>query len=709
MREWEKRTDTNPEEIANWEKDGWFPHATNTGILTQTTPALDIDILDPDAADAVDDLVRSRLDGRAGIIVVRFGQRPKRAILMRTDVPFKKIRVPVTAPGGDTEQGIELLADGQQVVVAGIHPGTRQPYEWFGSSPQTVKWEDLPLISEKEAHALVDDIVALLVEEFGYTAKPRANGKNGRVHHKALEESIANGQALHDSTVALAPSLLAQGKTRDEVVAHLQKLMEKTPAADRDERWQARYNDIPRCVDDSVAWLEAERAKAAEGLDDLLEELNAEYAVVQIGGKTRVMGFEEDPVCRGCKVPMFQTHADFKAFHHKHKVRVVEQGRPKLVGRGKWWLDHPERRQYKGVVYAPGIELGPDIYNLWQGFACEAKEGDCSLYLDHMRNNVCQGNEEYYEYLLNKLAYGVQHPDKQGEVAVVLRGKEGTGKGIFVRIYGSLFGPHFKHISQPRHLTGNFNSLQQDCSVLFGDEVFFAGDRAGEGILKAIITEPTLQIEKKCIDTITAKNRMHIFLSSNSAWLIPAGADARRFFVLDVGDGQKQNTEYFGALNDQMYERGGREALLYMLLNLDISRFKVWKVPQTAALADQKQRSRRGVDALVEHMAAEGQLLEAHDLYPDIAVVTERKDRKGFFKAAQAFADFRHQQWVVVQKTLKEDWGCTRWHSGNLNGLRFPPLPELRRRFDERHGPQVWDDPAADWRFVGEAVENPGD
>jgi hypothetical protein len=318
-----------------------------------------------------------------------------------------------------------------------------------------------------------------------------------------------------------------------------------------------------------------------------------------------------------------------------------------------------------------------------------------------MKNNVCRGNDEHYQYLLHKLAYGVQRPDKQGEVAVVLRGKEGVGKGVFVRTYGNLFGSHFKHISNPRHLVGNFNSLQQDCSVLFGDEVFFAGDKQHEGILKAIITEPTLQIERKGIDTITAPNRMHIFLSSNSDWVIPAGADARRFFVLDVGDSHKQDYSYFKAIVEEM-DNGGREALLHLLLNLDLAGFEVRKVPQTAALADQKQRSRRGVDALIEHIALEGQLIEGHDFYPDVAVNTPRPDHKGFFREAQhIFPELRHQTWTVVQKALKEDWGCTSWHSHNLRGVQFPRLRDLRKRFDEKHGVQNWDDPEADWWWPG--------
>jgi Family of unknown function (DUF5906) len=436
-------------------------------------------------------------------------------------------------------------------------------------------------------------------------------------------------------------------------------------------------------------------------IDLVLAEMNAKYAVVQIGGKTRVMGFEDDPTYHGCKVPVFQTIADFKAFHDKHKIKT---GKKKLVGRGNWWIAHSERRQYEAVVYAPRLDTSDNVYNLWQGFTCEPKAGNCQLYLDHLYKNICRDNKEHYTYLLHKLAYGVQHPDKQGEVAVVLRGKEGTGKGKLVLTYGSLFGSHFKHISNPRHLVGNFNSLQHDCSVLFGDEVFFAGDRTHEGILKAIITEPTLQIERKGVDTFTAPNRMHIFLSSNNDWVVPAGSDARRFFVLDVGDDHKQDHKYFAAIDKQM-ANGGREALLHLLLDLDLTGFEVRNVPQTAALADQKQRTRRGIDAVIEHLAGEGELWEVRPGYPSMCITSERDGHKSFYRQAQSMApDLRHSTWTVVQKALKEEWGCEHWRANGLNGLKFLPLHALRARFDHKYGSQQWERPKDDWGSQGAHV-----
>jgi Bifunctional DNA primase/polymerase, N-terminal len=76
-------------EISEWESS--CRNARDTGILTRTTPAVDIDILDPEAADLIAGLVDEVIpDGCPRLI--RVGREPKRAILFRTDTPFQKFR-----------------------------------------------------------------------------------------------------------------------------------------------------------------------------------------------------------------------------------------------------------------------------------------------------------------------------------------------------------------------------------------------------------------------------------------------------------------------------------------------------------------------------------------------------------------------------------------------------------------------------------------
>ena len=360
------------------------------------------------------------------------------------------------------------------------------------------------------------------------------------------------------------------------------------------------------------------------------------------------------------------------------------------MGIGAWWLGQAKRRQYDGIVYAPGAHP-PGKLNLWSGLSCEPTDaGDCSLYLAHLTNNICSGDPNHSQYLLDWMADAVQNPGRQGETAVVMRGKEGVGKGVAAKYFGRLFGPHYVHVSQAGHLTGHFNGHLQQCSVLFADEAFFAGDKQHEGILKALITEDTLMIECKGLDAFAVRNCLHIIMSSNNDWVIPAGADARRYFVLTVSDDHKQDIPYFTAIAEQMVN-GGQQALLHHLLHRDLSDFNVRDVPQTDALADQKAYSRRGLDRVIESMAHDGILLAAHMTLPHVAVTSGEEDGSGFYAAAKKLVpDLKHVSSIVIKRLLKDAWGCKDWHVGNQRGLTFPLLSELRKRFDKKHGKQDW-------------------
>lgn len=336
-----------------------------------------------------------------------------------------------------------------------------------------------------------------------------------------------------------------------------------------------------------------ERARE-EVCEPMLRELNERHAVISdIGGKCRVVGEVLDrnlarPRLRVSK----QSFEDFRNRYMNLKVQtgVTKEKNPVYSPAGKWWLEHPMRRQFDTMVFAPGREV-PEAYNLWKGFACDAIPGDAHQpFLDHLKDNICQGDEEHYNYLVGWMARAVQNPGEQGHVAVVLRGGRGTGKGSAVQIFGSLWGRHFLHISSAKHLVGQFNAHLRDCVVLFADEAFYAGDRQHESTLKTLVTEDTLIVEGKGVDAEVASNYVHLIMASNEGWVVPAGADERRYFVLDVGEGKKQNKAYFRALHQAMNE-GGREALLHFLMTYDLSDFEVRDVPQTEALRDQKQQS----------------------------------------------------------------------------------------------------------------------
>src|SRR4029077_5563837 len=140
LKAWQEHRETNGAEIALWRK--LYPDAVNTGILTRLNPTIDIDLLIEEAAEAVEAMARERFEER-GHFLVRIGKWPKRAILLRTDVPFVKITLNLTAPNGKPEK-IEVLGDGQQVVLFGVHPETHRDYLWQGGEPGQIRYDELP-------------------------------------------------------------------------------------------------------------------------------------------------------------------------------------------------------------------------------------------------------------------------------------------------------------------------------------------------------------------------------------------------------------------------------------------------------------------------------------------------------------------------------------------------------------------------------------
>jgi len=104
---WSEKFDASPDEIALWSK--LYPDQRNTGVLTRLMPAVDIDLLNPEAAEAVEQLARARFEEH-GHIMARFGLAPKRAIPLRTDKPFKKIACKLIAPSGKAGQKSKFSA-----------------------------------------------------------------------------------------------------------------------------------------------------------------------------------------------------------------------------------------------------------------------------------------------------------------------------------------------------------------------------------------------------------------------------------------------------------------------------------------------------------------------------------------------------------------------------------------------------------------------
>jgi hypothetical protein len=333
--------------------------------------------------------------------------------------------------------------------------------------------------------------------------------------------------------------------------------------------------------------------RATQTVASVVAEFNARYMVVFEAGKAVIYASARDSLLNRSYFDRMSA-AD---------LRLLYLNRSAFVGRDKKggpihrpvadvWLGHKDRQQFiGGVIFDPsGQHVRSGMLNLWRGFAVQPRPGKWSRLQRHIHDIICSGHGDRYDYLMNWMDRLIQHPAEQGEVAIVLRGGEGTGKGTLAKVLRYILGQHALAVSNSKHLTGNFNGHLRDCVFLFADEAFYAGDPSHVGVLKSIITEPYLTIEAKYQNAVQMPNFLHLMMASNEEWVVPAALDARRFFVLEVSNARAKDHEWFGAIWEEM-EAGGYEAMLYDLLHHDLTGFNARRVPVTDALQEQRKLS----------------------------------------------------------------------------------------------------------------------
>jgi hypothetical protein len=403
----------------------------------------------------------------------------------------------------------------------------------------------------------------------------------------------------------------------------------------------------------------------------------------------------------------------FRQWFSNEQVLVGKTTRPI----GEVWLNHPHRRQYQGIEFAP-VGNRDGYYNLWRGFSVAPRAGSCKKFLDHLHDNVAQGDEYLFRWVVGWFAQIVQQPAEKIGTSLGLRGKQGAGKTIVGRVIGSLFPDHYRLVADPRYVTGRFNAHMVNLLLLQADEAFFAGDKREQGKLKDLVTGEEHPIEFKGIETIWVKNHIRLMATSNEDFVVPAGFDERRFALLDVRNAHAQDHDYFSAIVNEQ-DNGGREALLHHLQNFDSELVNLREIPKTTALLEQKIKTMTPEQAWWFETLKRGVLPWGID-EPNTCSTRKlfsRYVRHADIQGARrksietTIGTFLHRSvgpdLTVIQKkqyNLRDRFGREFTDTGQA--YVFPPLRECRKRFANQIGQEViWGDDA-DWRHEPKVAED---
>lgn len=357
-------------------------------------------------------------------------------------------------------------------------------------------------------------------------------------------------------------------------------------------------------------------APPSGGASSPLEKLNHRYTAVYEAGRFRVMHREENLDMPGRKYWVSSPEGDFCKFFSNRKVQVSPTRKMPL---GKAWIEWPHRATANGAAFDPKSEpatiLGNGRLNLWTGWGVTPCYGDWSLFREMIRNVLCSGNDEHFEYVLRWLAWTLQNPGLPSEVALVFRGLKGLGKGTIGETMITIFGSHGLAVSRRDQFAGRFSGHLSMACFVFADEAVWGGNKEDEGTLKKLITDRHVLYEAKGKDAVPGVNRVSLMMATNEDWAAPASFDERRFAIFEVASkrrvemdaaGNDPNRQYWNQIHQEL-SNGGREAFLDDMLCMDLTDWHPRQdVPRTDALGAQMLEGLKGIHRWYFEMLSSG-------------------------------------------------------------------------------------------------------
>lgn len=191
-------------------------------------------------------------------------------------------------------------------------------------------------------------------------------------------------------------------------------------------------------------------------------------------------------------------------------------------------------------------EKGLTAANTWRGWGIAPHDQPVSddepcvaAFKDYVLTVLANGDLLLGQHILDWVCFRFQYPSVKPTTALVLVGKQGTGKSFLpLKVMAPIIGSeHSTKVSTAEKLVSKFNVHTGSKLLITGEEVMKGTRKADADALKDAITAETRMVEPKGVDPYSINDcAMHIFTSNHVNAAVYVEPGDRRYTIAKVSD-----------------------------------------------------------------------------------------------------------------------------------------------------------------------------
>jgi hypothetical protein len=377
--------------------------------------------------------------------------------------------------------------------------------------------------------------------------------------------------------------------------------------------------------EDHLTWIDLLKkyhGKTFENFRELIEQIrdDASLVVSMIQGKDTIFTvYSNDDNPYDLTKSLCKLTLNYKKQISDSKIIIETTTLEKLM------KDFPlEFPLYNKLVFKPNnFGLKKNERNTFLGFEAQIKDNYSLEYiqplLDHIKNILSNGNEDYYKYIMSWFAKIVKTPYKPTDIFLLFNGEQGTGKTIIAEfLVKYVFGKNLSlSTSGINSLVSRFNGSIKSklfvcCNELTNLDSTKGGFNGAFDKMKNLITDRLIQIEHKGFEHMQIDNFCNFMGTTNHEFTAKLERGDRRYAVFTVSDKRKGDYDYFDKLGECLDKEGGNHFYNYLLNYPEEEMIDLRRIPETEIRKTMIENSKDQVVRFIDELL-QGDLIEKEE------------------------------------------------------------------------------------------------